>query len=720
MGSTQHSFPKDRLDTEVQYLKGVGPRLANILSKVGIKTVRDVLRHYPRRYEDRSNLPPLSQLRPGEAVTVRGHLLELDTRPSRGGMVLIRALIGDRTGQVALMWFNQPWISKKLAGYSGELLAYGVVKQANWGFEIQSPEIELIDDDSDAEQFARIVPVYPLSEGVPQWVVRRAAEQALAHYLDAVAEVLPANLRRRYGLEELAWCLTQIHRPESDEARIRARRRLVFEEFFAVQLSAQMKRVQAKQEQGISFPISSIGASTPVTGTLFAAGQTALEGGSIWDEVARILPFEPTNAQRRVIGEIWADMESPTPMNRLLQGDVGSGKTAVALCAMLAAVRCGYQAALMAPTEILAEQHYINLHRMLLDAGVEVALLNGKMPARAKKKALAQAASGEAQVVVGTHALIQEHVEFAKLGLAIVDEQHRFGVVQRAALRQKSGLNPDVLFMTATPIPRTLTMAFYGHLDLSVIDELPPGRRPVITHLKLPHQRAEVYQGVRRMIEEGRQAYFVCPMIADSEKMQTQAAIDLHYRLQEQEFKGFRVGLLHGQMKTAEKEEVMARFRSGETHILVSTVVIEVGVDVPNASVMVIEDANRFGLSQLHQLRGRVGRGASQSYCILIADLRSEDARQRLETIRSTSDGFKIAEEDLQLRGPGELIGTRQSGNLDFHVADLVRDAAILEEARQAAAKLLEYDPDLSRPEYQPLRALLREPTTDLAAIAVS
>jgi ATP-dependent DNA helicase RecG len=497
----------------------------------------------------------------------------------------------------------------------------------------------------------------------------------------------------------IQWCLQQIHRPESEENRLAARRRLVFEEFFFLQMALQVKRAATQAEIGIGFTFD----------------RPALKG-----ELAAMLPFDLTGAQTRVIEEIWADLERTEPMNRLLQGDVGSGKTAVAAAAMLAVVRSGYQAAIMAPTEILAEQHAVNLRKLFEPLGIEVALLVGKLNSIQRKKAYELVSSGKAQVAVGTHALIQEGVTFHKLGLAVIDEQHRFGVLQRAALREKGIGNPDVLVMTATPIPRTLTMAIYGDLDLSVIDELPPGRQPIKTRWRAASDRAHVYEGVRTMIKEGRQAYFVCPMVVESEKMQAQAAVDLHYRLSTLVFPDLRVGLLHGQMKSKDKEDAMEAFRAHELDILVSTTVIEVGVDVANASVMVVEDANRFGLSQLHQLRGRVGRGSHQSFCILIADARNEDARARLDALVASTDGFKIAEEDLKLRGPGELAGTRQSGNLDFKVADLILDGKMLEVARQAALKLAAYDPFLEKPQYALLRERVNSTLVKMASVVTA
>lgn len=672
------------LDSEIQYLKGVGPKLAPLFGKLGISTVRDLLFHLPRRYEDRSHLPPLSSLRPGDWATVRGRISGLNSRPLSGGRVVITARLTDDRAGIQLVWFNQPWVRRKLETYRGEIIAYGQVKEGSTWLEMSSPEYELIDEDG-AEAFAKITPVYPLTEGLLQANVRRAVASAMDH-LGQVPESLPDNLRRRYELLPIQEALRAIHRPDNDEERKAARRRLVFEEFFVMQMALAMQRAETNQELGIAFEI-------PV---------------GVEQEMKEMLPFTLTGAQQRVIGEIFGDLRRPEPMNRLVQGDVGSGKTAVAACAMLAVVRSGYQACLMAPTEILAEQHAINLRRMLEPLGIPVVLLVGKLSSAQKKKAYAEVQAGAA-VAVGTHALIQEGVEFPKLGLAIIDEQHRFGVMQRAALRDKGFGRPDVLVMTATPIPRTLTMALYGDLELSVIDELPPGRTPIRTHWRPASDRPKIYQTVQELVALGQQAYVVCPLVADSDKMQAQAAEDLYERLSSGVFSNLQVGLLHGQLKPADKEATMEAFRRGELNVLVSTTVIEVGVDVPNATVMIIEDANRFGLSQLHQLRGRVGRGAAQSFCILIADTRNDEARRRMEIMADTSDGFKIAEEDLRIRGPGEVAGTRQHGNLDLKIADLIQDAGLLEEARQAAMKLAAYDPFLEKPTYQPLRGKVLE-----------
>lgn len=760
------SMPDRDLSTRVQFLPGVGPRPATAFEKVGVMTVGDLLNYLPRRYEDRTNLPPIVRAQPGQFVTIRGRIVQVDGRPTRGGKVMVKAVIRDRSGSIALTWFNQPWIRRSLEAIEGEVIAYGQVKEGSAGLEMSSPEWESIGQDEDPEDFARIVPVYPLTEGLAQKTVRKATKAAIDLGLDLVVDPLPAELLQSQGLNSLQWCLRQIHRPESEVARLAARRRLVFEEFLYMQLTLALRRAENHADLGISFPISQLirgenvsdvmpeaqfGEAKParsrkeaglqralkalngasrrevirerdVTPThLFESDETALRSGqSLWEQIHRMFLFELTDAQKRVISEIWSDMERPHPMNRLVQGDVGSGKTAVAACAMLAAVRSGYQAALMAPTEILAEQHGENLRQLFEPLGIQVTTLVGKLTATQKKKVMESVRQNLTHIAVGTHALIQESVEFRNLGLVIVDEQHRFGVLQRKALRDKGLGNPDVLVMTATPIPRTLTMTLYGDLDLSIIDALPPGRKPIKTHWKLPFERQGVYEGVRKLIQEGRQAYFVCPMVSENEKMQAQAAEELFSRLRSKVYPELRIGLLHGQLKSKEKEFVMEQFRLHELDILVSTTVIEVGVDVPNSSAMVIEDANRFGLSQLHQLRGRVGRGVNQSYCVLIADAKSEESRARMEIMRETNDGFRIADEDMKLRGPGDIAGTRQSGNLDFKLGDLVLDSQMLEVARQAAIQIVEADPRLENERWNLVVEKLKSQRRDEALMSIS
>jgi len=713
-----------RLETEVQYLKGVGPRGATSLQKLGIRTVEDALFNFPRRYEDRRNLPPIRSLQPGQTATILGQLISVDARPIRGGRVISSAIVRDGTGKITLTWFNQPWVKRQLEGKTGSVVAFGMVKQTVAGLEMASPEWEFVADDEAAEAFARIMPVYALSDGVGQRTVRAACAGALA-YLDEMPDPLPPELRRREKLPDLAWSLRQIHAPDSEIDRLRARSRLVFEEFFYLQCGLAQRKQSTQTEVGIAFPIKALLAGETVAAaearTLFdPAERTGLQGQPLMAQVEAMLPFTLTGAQQRVVREIWDDMAKPFPMNRLVQGDVGSGKTAVAACALLAAVRSGYQTALMAPTEILAEQHSIGLRRIFEPLGIRVELFVGKNSAAQRRTLQAKAESGEVDLAVGTHALIQDAVKFRNLGLAIIDEQHRFGVMQRKALRDKSEASPDVLVMTATPIPRTLTMTLYGDLDVSIIDELPPGRTPIKTHWKTTSQRDWVYERVREVIGQGRQAFVVCPLVSETEKMNAQAAEDLYSRLQNEVLPDLRIALLHGQMKAKEKEDIMARFRDREFDILVSTTVIEVGVDVPNASVMVIEDANRFGLAQLHQLRGRVGRGAHASFCVLIADDSSEDVRQRMEIMRETTDGFRIADEDLRLRGPGVIAGTQQSGQSGLRIADLVADSKMLTVARAAAIREVGLNPGLTGDEWELARQRVAEPRNDMAVVTVS
>jgi ATP-dependent DNA helicase RecG len=672
------------LETEVQYVKGVGEKLAQVLSKLNIYTLGDLLFHLPRRYEDRRHFRKIAHARVGEAVTVSGKLVTVDNVKVRN-LTLTKAYLDDGSGVLELVWYNQPYMKENLNKLrNSQIVVYGVIKESPYGLQMETPEWEDLPDGADPDSLLsvnRIVPIYPLTEGIRQKRMRQIIWNAVQH-AHLAPEILPRSVRERVGLMPLPQALQQIHFPDSEQVIEPARQRLVFEEFFLLQLGVGLQRQRTRQERGIAMRI---------------------DADRLNEMLHRIVPFELTNAQKRVIGEIWSDMAQPHPMNRLLQGDVGSGKTIVAAAAILAAVDNQYQAAIMAPTEILAEQHYINLHRLFQPLGISVELLVGRLSNKQRQQARERIATGRGMVAVGTHALIQEGVSFARLGLAIVDEQHRFGVLQRAALRDK-GIMPHVLVMTATPIPRTLTLTLYGELDVSVIDELPPGRKPVRTHWKTPEERLKVYAGVRKLVEEGRQAYVICPLIDESDKLQVRAAEEMAEHLQKDVFPDLRVGLLHGRMKPAEKEAIMDAFRAGEMDILVSTTVIEVGVDVPNAAVIVIEDADRFGLAQLHQLRGRVGRSDHQSYCVLIANPKSEDGQRRLETMTRTNNGFLIAEEDLRIRGPGEIYGTRQSGMPSFRVADLVKDMRLLEVARQEAFRLLEQDPDLSRPAHAALR----------------
>ncbi len=683
----------------IQYMKGVGPARARLLARLGVRTITDLLYRLPRRLEDRSHLRRIVDLLHGSVDTVRGTIARVEKfRPRRRhGLVLVKAAVTDGSGVLHAVWFNQPYIAQQLP-LGAEVILHGRVQRQAGEIQMAAPEFEVLEAGEETLHVGRIVPVYGSTEGLSQRVLRTLVARALDEYGATAAEWLPETLRRRHGLPDLSDALRQAHFPDTLAAHEAARARLVYEELLLFQLLLLGRKAAREAET------------------------RAIRYGDAGDLVARFhagLPYALTGAQRRVIAEILRDLESPAPMNRLLQGDVGSGKTVVAATALLRCVGGGAQGALMAPTEILAGQHYLTLRALLDPLGVGVVLLIGGLSRSARQETIERVRDGRADVVVGTHALIEEDVAFHRLGLVVVDEQHRFGVAQRAALRRK-GERPDVLVMTATPIPRTLALTLYGDLDVSTLDELPPGRAPVRTYARPCSRRPQVYAFVREQVEAGRQAYVVCPLIEESDKLQAEAATELAGRLRDGPLRGLRVEVLHGRMKVEERDRTMHALRAGAIDALVATTVIEVGIDVPNATVMVIEDADRFGLSQLHQLRGRVGRGAHQSYCILIADPATEQGRARLQALVETSDGFRIAERDLELRGVGELIGLspragddrehaglRQHGLGDLRVADLIRDQAWLHRARQDAAALLRVDPGLRRPEHRRLgRAL--------------
>ena len=688
------------LDDPVQRLTGISESFAATLGKgLGIFTTGDLLKHYPRRYEDRTHFKPICDIRHGESVTISGKVVSVENIPTRTRVTLTKVAIDDRSGIAFLVFFNQWYLKKQFEKLRGKtIVAYGKASRSGrGGLDMTDVEWEAPEDDADALSSGRIVPVYPLTEGALQARVRRAVWSVLQEHGELPEETLPPEIRARRDLVPLVEAFRNIHFPETDEALQAAQRRFVFDEFFGLQLVLAVRKRQADK----------------IVGTIFAETLAPIA------ELTSALPYPLTGAQARVITEVAADMASAKSMNRLVQGDVGAGKTVIAMAALLIAVRNGHQAAMMAPTEILAEQHYLGIRRIMEALGVKVTLLSGSLPAKEKRAALASVASGETQIAIGTHALIQEYVAFHRLGLAVVDEQHRFGVMQRAALKQK-GFSPDILVMTATPIPRTLTLTVYGDLDVSIIDQLPPGRKPIKTHWKRGHERQAVYETLRKLLQEGRQAYVICSLIEENEKLQARAATELASHLQLQVFTDYKIGLLHGQMKSSEKEETMTRFRDKDLHLLVATTVIEVGVDVPNASVIVIEDADRFGMAQLHQLRGRVGRGTTQSYCLLIGDPKTDDGASRLATMAQTTDGFLIAEEDLKLRGPGDFYGTRQSGLQPLPFIDVLRDVPVLKEAREEAFALLESDPKLARPEHAALKAVVRSKYKNVLGVSAS
>ena len=660
------------LTTRLDSFSGVGPARGKALARLGLETVGDLLSYYPRAYEDRTKVHSIAGAPTEEAVCVSALVAE-PPRLSRirKGLNLTKCKIVDGTGSAQVTFFNQDYVRHALvAGES--YIFYGKMEVSGRHRQMTNPVFER---EGKTRFTGRIMPVYPLTAGVSNNLLAGLALPSVENCAAMVEEGLPAALRREHGLCAAGYACANVHFPADQEALAVARRRLVFEELFTLSCGMAFLRSRRSGAAGQVFPRREV------------------------EEFLPLLPFAPTGAQRRAMGELLTDLTGGKPMNRLIQGDVGSGKTAVAAYAAWLAFEGGYQTAMMAPTEILARQHYETLSRLLAPAGVRVGLLLGSMKATEKKALHAALAAGEVDLVVGTHALLSEGVEYANLGLAITDEQHRFGVGQRSALSAKAAVPPHVLVMSATPIPRTLALLIYGDLDVTVIDELPPGRTPVETFLVGEDKRQRMYGFVRKQVAEGRQVYIICPAVEEGEDSDLKAVTAFAKELAEVVFPELRVAFVHGKLKSREKEKVMAAFSAGEIDVLVSTTVVEVGVDVPNASLMVIENAERFGLSQLHQLRGRVGRGQWQSYCVLVSGNRSSETRERLRYFTQTTDGFKIAEKDLELRGPGDFFGQRQHGLPVLRAADLAGDTRVLKEAQEAAEKLLEADPGLAEPE---------------------
>jgi ATP-dependent DNA helicase RecG len=681
------------LTTPVQYVKGIGPRLAEILATKGIATVGDLLNYLPFRYEDRLNPRGIAELRAGEMATVIGEVRNSGLFRTRK-MPIFQLTVGQGRSKLRCLWFHGAYLQDKFK--PGQLIAlYGKVEQDQRSGELQiiQPQFEMLGeaggngaDDKAATslEVGRIVPIYESAgQGrvTARWF-RRVIRTALDDLTPDLGETIPAAVRERLALVSPREALWKVHWPEAGESfedlqssRTPAHIRLIFEELFFIELGLELKRRQQKTQTGIAFRLDD----------------------RVRQAIKKILPFHPTAAQKRVLKEIADDMQKPYPMRRLLQGDVGSGKTIIGFQAAIIAIENGCQVALMAPTEILAQQHYFSARRILENAGYRIVLLTGSLEADRKREIRRHIAQGDAQLVIGTHALLEEKVEFAKPGLVIVDEQHRFGVLQRLKLMKKSGegsdknpAEPDVLLMTATPIPRTLALTLYGDLDLSVLDELPPGRTPIVTRRITDDRSSEVWDFVRKQVAKGHQAYVVYPVIAENEETELKAAINMYRELSGKVFADLKVGLLHGRLDSELKDQVMRMFQKGELQILVATTVIEVGVDVPNATVMVIEHAERFGLAQLHQLRGRIGRGAAKSYCILMTGGKvTEEGERRLDAMVRTNDGFQIAELDLELRGPGEFFGTRQAGMPSFRVANLIRDRKLLELAKREASAVM-------------------------------
>jgi len=664
---------EDVLATSLQFLKGVGPRRAADLERAGLHTVEDLLYRFPIRYEDRSRLQSIASLKPGAPASISGRVLACGLRSTRRpGFKIFEAAVEDGSKSIRAVWLNQPYL-KDIFVRGQQVVLYGPVEMyGGSSLQILNPQFEILDEeDAETIHTGRIVPVYEKSGSVTPKMQRRLVYDALQKLPEELPDPLPEAVRLRLQMPARTAALHATHFPPADASidalnrfATKAQQRLIFEEAFLFQLGVLARRRSAAAER--------------------KSAQVHVDD-RIRESARKVLPFRLTNGQRQALKEIVDDLQRPQPMNRLLQGDVGAGKTIVALLAALVEMENGLQVAFMAPTEILAEQHFANISRLLEPSRFRVSLLTGSTSAAARREQLAEIESGATNLVVGTHALVQGDLRFQQLGLVVIDEQHRFGVLQRATLREK-GLHPDVLVMTATPIPRTLALTLYGDLDVSSIRELPSGRMPIKTAAKPESRRDEIYQFVRGQLDEGRQVYVVYPLVEESAKVDVKAATEMHDTLQQQVFPRYRVGLLHGRMKGDAKDRVMKAFAARELDILVSTTVVEVGIDVPNASVMIVEHAERFGLSQLHQLRGRVGRGAHQSYAFLVYQSPlSDEARERLKAMTETTDGFQIAERDLQLRGPGDFFGTRQAGLPTFRLIDLVRDRELLDAAYREA-----------------------------------
>ncbi|HDN2476956.1 TPA: ATP-dependent DNA helicase RecG [Clostridioides difficile] len=663
---------------DVQYVKGIGPKKADKLNKLGIFTLKDLLYYFPRQFEDRNNLKKIAQLEDGEKVTIKAVISSINIFSPKEGMTLTKIDVKDETGSAKLVFFNKSYI-KNTFRPGDSILVFGKVKKKFNNLELTSCELEYLTNSP--KNTCRFMPVYQLTYGVTNKEIMSIIRTVLEDKELIIQEYMPQRIIEKYRLCSIDFAVRNIHSPSSKESLKIALYRIVFEELLILQLGLFVFKSGRNKEDGIKF-----------------------ETSKDLKKIISALPFKLTKAQNRALDEIIQDMNLEKIMNRLVQGDVGSGKTVVALLALANCVLNGYQGALMAPTEILAGQHYISLTESLKDFGINVGLLIGSLTKKQKDTVLEQIKNNEIDILIGTHALIEDKVEFNNIGLVITDEQHRFGVMQRSKLSLK-GANPDILVMTATPIPRTLALILYGDLDISIIDELPPGRQPIETIAIEKSKRDRAYNNlVRREVESGRQVYIVCPLVEESEAIEAKSAVELVEELRAEYFHDLRLGLLHGKMKSSEKDEVMRLFKNKEIDILVSTTVIEVGVNVPNATLMIIENAERFGLAQLHQLRGRVGRGSHKSYCVLIYDSKTDVCRQRMAIMEETNDGFKISEKDLEIRGPGEFFGTRQHGLPELKVANLFKHIKILKLAQQEARYILGEDNNLQLKENMALK----------------
>ena len=723
-GMSQGHASLTLLSAGITAVPGVGPTAAKRLQILGIRTIRDLLFYFPREHRDYSKLTKINEIPFNELTTTMGLIWDAKNQRTGNGKVRTIAEISDVTGKLYISWFNQSYLLKQLLGAKGEYIVVTGTKNRFGNkveFGVRSHEFP---ERGDLLNTGRLVPIYPLTEGLTAKVLLRFTKYVVDRYAAMVPEYLPAALRSAAQVQPLPDAVAQMHFPDNEQHREEAYRRLAFDELFMIQLGMQERRSRWQYEapQGNVFSIyadrifthpptveqENPDASTDQACDAVQQLATSLPSTTLWSMLTTdkpleaTLPFSFTDAQRRVICEIFVDLAKGKPMCRLLQGDVGAGKTAVAAAALFMSALNGFQGAIMAPTELLAEQHARSISAMLEPFGIRAVLLTGSMRTRERAANRAALETGQAMIAIGTHALIQDDVTFQKLGLVIVDEQHRFGVEQRDALRQK-GYHPHMLVMTATPIPRTLALTLYGDLDVSIIDQLPPGRQKTISRWRTGKRRGEAYVTIKEQVTEGRQAFIICPLIEESEALQAKAAVSEYERLQREVFPRQRLGLLHGAMKSAEKDQTMNSFRNKELDILIATSVIEVGIDIPNATVMVIEDADRFGLSQLHQFRGRVGRGQHQSYCYVLSEEATIQSEERLGVFQDTTDGFRLAEEDLRLRGPGDFIGVRQSGMPEMKVANL-GDTPLIELARKVAAQLWESDPYLRKPEHAALR----------------
>lgn len=674
-----------QLSDSVQYVKGVGPQRLKLFHRCGIFTIADLLYYFPRRYEDRTRIKPIAKVRLGEFETVKGKILALGIRKTKNNFSLFQLAIGDGTGIIYATWFNQDYL-KRFFKKGEEVIISGKVGFFNQ-LQMNSPEYEIIRSEKERIHSGRIVPVYPLTQNLTQRFFRKIIKEAIDKYASALEDILPAYVRNAERLMEIREAIENIHFPRTIFLQERARERLVFEEFFLLQVGIALRRQYLKRLSG-------------------RKKRGELTHRTLTHRFRQLIPFKLTQAQERVMAEIERDISSSQPMNRLVQGDVGSGKTIIAIYALLLSLERGKQGVFMAPTEILAEQHYFTLEKILFPLNINIALLVSGLPAKVRRETIEKIRKGEVDIIVGTHSVIQKRVEYKNLGVVVIDEQHKFGVEQRQELRKK-GLNPDCLIMSATPIPRTLALTLYGDLDISVLDETPAGRQPIFTYWIEEEKREKLYQFIYKQVKEGRQGYIVYPVIKKSSNTRLKDIEENFKRLKEI-FADFSLSLLHGRMKKEEKEEVMRRFARGEIDILVSTNVIEVGIDVPNASIMVIENAEHFGLSQLHQLRGRVGRGKFKSYCFLLGEPKTEEGVKRLMSITSSQDGFKIADDDLKLRGVGEFFGARQHGLSELRIGDVLKDTQIMQRAKKWADALVEKDYHLLLPEHQLIKRELR------------